>query len=363
MVHDILAPAPFTPSNRSFVISSIITASTHGSLGLVMLRRPEAINALTLGMLEDLTRIFTDFRSDNKISMVILQGAGARGFCAGGDIKDFHAAVSSGEHQRFLELLRLEFALDEMIANYPKPVITMVHGLCMGGGIGLASHASIRITTPEARFALPEARIGYSPDVGSTLLMARAPGHVGEYLALTGTSFTGADAVELGFADMMVSQDRFEEIFEALPDFDSMPAAEIAAGIEVLFGFFAASPLASQQPWIDAAFCAPTVPEIIQRLSTMRHPAAAEALAAIQANSPTSLHCALGAVRAARTEDHLRSALDRELRVAEYLMYRGDLTEGIRAQVIDKDRSPRWSPLTVDPATEREIAALITVEQ
>lgn len=234
MVHDILAPAPFTPSNRSFVISSIITASTHGSLGLVMLRRPEAINALTLGMLEDLTRIFTDFRSDNKISMVILQGAGARGFCAGGDIKDFHAAVSSGEHQRFLELLRLEFALDEMIANYPKPVITMVHGLCMGGGIGLASHASIRITTPEARFALPEARIGYSPDVGSTLLMARAPGHVGEYLALTGTSFTGADAVELGFADMMVSQDRFEEIFEALPDFDSMPAAEIAAGLEVL---------------------------------------------------------------------------------------------------------------------------------
>ena len=346
-------------NDRTRPIKTFIHSARNGSLGLIELRRPAAINALTRGMLAELTDLFTAWREDPAISMVVLRGAGERGFCAGGDIKDFHAAVTDSEHSRFLELLSLEFDLDAMIASYPKPVLTLVHGLCMGGGIGLASHASIRITTPEARFAMPETRIGYSPDVGGTHLMGRAPGHLGEYLVLTASTFSGADAVELGFADMMVKSDRFEEVIDALADFEAMPAAEIAAGLEVLFGSFAASGLAAARPWIDAAFSAPDLAGILERLDAMGHSAAAEAAAAIRSNSPTSLECALAAVRAARAEDHLRSALDRELRVAGYLMHRPDLAEGIRAQVIDKDRNPAWNPARLDEVDTAAVAAVI----
>ncbi|MBV1778121.1 enoyl-CoA hydratase/isomerase family protein [Paeniglutamicibacter sp. ABSL32-1] len=345
--------------NRTRTITTLIDSTVLGTLGLVALRRPEQINALTGAMLQELTDVLTTWRDDARVSMVVLRGEGARGFCAGGDIKDFHHAVTNGGHARFLELLALEFRLDEMIANYPKPVVTLVHGLCMGGGIGLASHAAIRIATPDAQYAMPEARIGYSPDVGATHLMARAPGHLGEYLVLTADTFTGADAVELGFADMLVDAERFEEVIEALPDFESMPAADIAAGLEVLFGSFDASPLASAQPWIDAAFGAPTLAEILERLDAMVHPAARAAAARMRANSPTSLECALLAVRAARAEDHLPSALARELRVADYLMHRDDLAEGIRAQVIDKDRSPAWNPAELGQVDREKIAAVI----
>ncbi|MFL4474544.1 enoyl-CoA hydratase/isomerase family protein [Paeniglutamicibacter sp. MACA_103] len=345
--------------NRTPAITTLINSAVLGPLGIVVLQRPERINALTREMLQELTDVLAAWRDDPQVSMVVLRGEGTRGFCAGGDIKDFHRAVTNGGHAGFLELLSLEFALDLMIANYPKPVITLVHGLCMGGGIGLASHASIRIATPEAEYAMPEVLIGYSPDVGATHLMSRAPGHLGEYLVLTAESFTGADAVELGFADMLVDQERFEEVIEALPDFESMPAADIAAGLEVFFGSFAASPLASARPWIDEAFGAPTLEAILGRLDAMAHPAAAAAAARMRANSPTSLECALRAVRAAREADHLPSALQRELRVADYLMHRDDLAEGIRARVIDKDRSPVWNPAGLAHVDREAIAAVI----
>ena len=345
--------------NRMDPITTLIDSAVLGPLGLVVLRRPERINALTRAMLQELTDVLTAWREDPRVSMVVLRGEGARGFCAGGDIKDFHHAVTHGQHRDFHELLALEFRLDHMIATYPKPVLTLVHGLCMGGGIGLASDAAIRIATPGAQYAMPETRIGYSPDVGATHLSARAPGHLGEYLVLTAQTFTGADAVELGFADMLVEEERFEEVLEALPDFESMPAPDLAAGLEVLFGSFAPSPLASARPWIDEAFGAPTLEGILERLDAMAHPAAREAARQVRANCPTSLECALGAVRAAREADHLPSALARELRVADYLMHRGDLAEGIRAQVIDKDRHPVWNPAEPAHVDREEVAAVI----
>lgn len=348
---------------RTITITSHIRSTRSGPLGLIELRRPTSINALTGPMLRELTDVLENWRTDPAVSIVVLRGEGVRGFCAGGDIKDFHEAVTNGGHSGFLDLLSLEFRLDQMIASYPKPVLTLVHGLCMGGGIGLASHAAIRIATPEAHYAMPEARIGYSPDVGATHLMARAPGHLGEYLVLTGDTFTGADAVELGFADMLVDGDRFEEVIEALPDFEAMPAPDIAAGLEVFFGSFAVSPLASAQPWIDAAFGAPTPEQILERLDAMVHPAARAAAARMRANCPTSLQCALLAVRAAREADHLPSALARELRVADYLMHRDDLAEGIRAQVIDKDRSPAWNPAELAQVDRQAIAAVIADPQ
>lgn len=324
-----------------------------------MLDRPAKINALNYSMLLELRDQFAAWMSDPAVSMVVLRGNGERGFCAGGDIKDFHTAVSSGAHQDFADLLSLEFELDAMIASYPKPVITLAHGLCMGGGIGLASHAAIRIATPDSRYAMPEVRIGYTPDVGGSHLMALAPGFLGEYLVLTAATFSGVDAVELGFADMLVEVEKFDEVIESLPDFESMDSAAIAAGLEVLLGTFAPSPLISSQPWIDHAFSAPTLQDILARLDEMTHSAAAEAAVAMRANCPTSMESALQSVRAARAEDHLQSALDRELRLAKYLMYRQDLTEGIRAQVIDKDRNPAWSPASIAEVDTAAISAVV----
>ncbi len=349
-------------NDRTITITTDIHSTVNASLGLIELRRPASINALTLPMLQELTDILTAWKDDPQVSMVVLRGTGERGFCAGGDIKDFHRAIIEDDHAGFLELLSLEFDLDAMIATYAKPFITLVHGLCMGGGIGLASHASVRATAPDARFAMPETRIGYSPDVGGTHLMARAPGHLGEYLVLTASTFTGADAVELGFADMLVDPERFEEVIDALSDFESMPAPQVAAGLEVLFGSVAPSPLSAEQPWIDEAFGAPDLAGILSRLDAMAHSGAAEAAAAIRANCPTSLQSALCAVRAAREEDHLRSALDRELRLADYLMHRPDLAEGIRAQVIDKDRNPAWSPARIDQVDREAIASIVAGE-
>lgn len=310
-------------------------------------------------MLQELSDTLEVWKHDPGISMVVLRGAGERGFCAGGDIKDFHRAVTTDSHRDFVDLLSLEFDLDATIATYPKPLLTLAHGLCMGGGIGLASHAAIRIATPESSYAMPEVRIGYSPDVGGTHLMALAPGHLGEYLCLTASTFSGVDAVELGFADMLVSEEKFEDVLDTLPDFDGMDAVDIAAGLEVLFGSFASSSLMAAQPWIDAAFSAPTLEAILERLDSMTHSAAAGAAAQMRANCPTSMECALQAVRAARAEDHLRGALDRELRLAEYLMHRSDLAEGIRAQVIDKDRNPVWVPDSIQAVDLAAITAVV----
>ena len=341
------------------IITSHIRAHVNGNLGILVLDRPAKINALNYSMLQDLREQFVAWKTDPEISMVVLRGNGERGFCAGGDIKDFHTAVSSGNHQNFADLLSLEFELDAMIDSYPKPVITLAHGLCMGGGIGLASHASIRVATPDSSYAMPEVRIGYTPDVGGSHLMALAPGFIGEYLVLTAATFSGVDAVELGFADMLVEIEKFDEVIDALPDFQSMDSAAISAGLEVLLGTFAPSPLMASQPWIDHAFSAPTLSEILERLDQMSHSAAAEAAAAMRANCPTSMESALQSVRAARKEDHLQAALDRELRLAKYLMYRRDLTEGIRAQVIDKDRTPAWDPATIAEVDFSSIAELI----
>lgn len=340
------------------IITSHIRAHVNGNLGILVLDRPAKINALNYSMLWELREQFAVWKDDPSISMVLLRGNGDRGFCAGGDIKDFHSAVTTDAHQDFADLLSLEFELDAMIASYPKPVITLAHGLCMGGGIGLASHASVRIATPDSSYAMPEVRIGYTPDVGGTHLMALAPGFMGEYLVLTAATFSGVDAVELGFADMLVEAEKFDDIIEALPDFESMDSAAIAAGLEVLLGTFASSPLMASQPWIDHAFSAATLGEILERLDHMSHSAAAQAAAAMRANCPTSMESALQSVRAARAEDHLQSALDRELRLAKYLMYRSDLAEGIRAQVIDKDRNPQWNPPTIEHV---DVAAILAV--
>lgn len=333
-------------------------ATVHGPVGHLQLHRERKINALNLVMLQELHRVLQDWAEDSRIQLVLLTGQGARGFCAGGDIASFHSAIANNQHEQFLALLELEFEIDHLISVYPKPLITLAHGITMGGGIGLASHAPVRLVTAQAKMAMPEARIGYTPDVGGSHLLANAPGHFGEYYAMTAASFDGEDAVFLGFADVVLSDQLAASLLDELDDLLGLSAAQIISTFELLHAQPESRKLELEQGWIDYAFSAPTLPQVLERLGEMVHPKARQALEAINANSPTSVAAAFHSVRAARAEQDLRAALDRELRLAQYLMHQPDLAEGIRAQIIDKDRNPSWKPAnaaSVDDAALLEL--------
>ncbi|GAA4368043.1 enoyl-CoA hydratase/isomerase family protein [Paeniglutamicibacter cryotolerans] len=340
-------------------MSHHVSSTVADGLGIITLDRPSKINALTGGMLRELARTLTTWADNPAVKTVLLLGNGERGFCAGGDIKDFHTAIVSGNHSDFTGILAGEFAMNLIIATYPKPVASMMHGLTMGGGVGLGSHAGIRIVAPNSKLAMPEVKIGYSPDVGGTHLLGNAPGRLGEYLAMTGTTMDAADAIHAGFADFMVAAEDFDDVLATLPDLAGLPALETSMALEILLGKPARSDLAARQPWIDDMFSAPTSATILERLDAAGHAGAREAAEMIRANSPLGVETALQAVRAARSENHLRSALERELRIAAFLMHEPDLAEGIRAQVIDKDRNPAWNPASATELDLERIAAVI----
>ncbi len=323
-----------------------VLARTEGALGRLTLNRPEAINALDLGMIEQLTRALDAWRHDSDVQIVVIDGAGERGMCAGGDVRSLHAQIVAGHPERTAEFFRAEYRLNAMIAEYPKPLVSLADGITMGGGIGLAGHAAIRIVTERSKLAMPETRIGFTPDVGGTWLLGRAPGRFGEYFGLTGSTMNGADAVQLGFADHFVPSDRLDALREALA-FRADPT-----GPSEIVLLFDETPEPSRLPaareWVDDAFSAPSVAEIIERLRARDEADAADTADLLEELSPTGLAVTLDAVREARELPGLRAALEGEYRrVLWFAENHPDLAEGIRAQLIDKDRSPRWQPATI----------------
>jgi enoyl-CoA hydratase len=310
------------------------------------LNRPKAINALDLGMIRQLTAALEHWRDDTDIDIVLIDGAGDRGLCAGGDVRGLYEQITAGRHEGVGDFFREEYTLNLMIAQYPKTVVAFADGITMGGGIGLAGHAAIRIVTERSRLAMPETRIGFTPDVGGTHLLGRAPGRVGEYLGLTGAAMSGADAVYAGFADHYVPSTHLDELREALGR-----RADPTSPSELVLLFDETpehSDLADQRGWIDEVFSAETIGEVLQRLSERPEPAASETSAMLAELSPTGVAVTLDAVREARAGD-LRDALIGEYRrVLWFGTHHPDLVEGIRAQLVDKDRSPKWQPATFE---------------
>ena len=326
--------------------ASRVLARTEGALGRLTLNRPEAINALDAEMIGILTETLTAWRDDTDVQIVLIDGAGERGMCAGGDVRALHGQIVAGQAERTAEFFRAEYALNAMIAEYPKPVVAYADGITMGGGIGLAGHAAIRIVTERSKLAMPETRIGFTPDVGGTWLLGRAPGRFGEYFGLTGSTMNGADAVYLGFADHFVPSDRLEALSEALA-FRADPT-----GPSEIVLLFDETPEPTQLPasreWIDEAFSAPTVTEIVDRLRAQEHTDAAATAELLEGLAPTGLTVTLDAVREAREMPGLRAALEGEYRrVLWFVNQHPDLVEGIRAQLVDKDRNPKWDPPTL----------------
>jgi enoyl-CoA hydratase len=317
-----------------------VLAEREGALGHITLNRPAAINALTLEMTRLIVQALDGFERDPAVRHVLLDGAGERGFCAGGDIIALHAAMQAGDRESPRTFWQEEYELDARIHGFPKPVVAIMDGLVMGGGVGLSAHASHRLATERLGFAMPEVGIGFAPDVGGPYLLARAPGELGTHLALTGERIGCEDALLCGLADRIVAVAGVAELVGRLreDDVDSAIAATPAPAETP------ASVLAAARVWIDAAYSADTVEEILERLRARPEADAARAAELIATRSPTSLKVALRALREARRLPTLEACLEQELRASCAFLDAPDFMEGIRAAVIDKDRNPRWSP-------------------
>jgi enoyl-CoA hydratase/carnithine racemase len=323
-----------------------------GRIGHLILDRPRALNALDLGMIRGLAEALERWRDVPEVQAVMITGTGERAFCAGGDIRAIRDAAIAEDGVAIETFFAEEYALNAGIANYPKPYIALIDGICMGGGIGVSVHGDIRVASEHARFAMPETGIGFFPDIGASYFLPRLPGGLGLYLALTGSELRGADAVHAGLATHFVPRAAFPALTRAL----------IADGPAVVAGFAAPLPpftLAHERALIDHCFSAGSVPEIIGRLEEAGGAFATETLATLRARSPSALVWSFELLR--RGARHLLPAcLGSELALTRRVTRHPDFREGVRAMVVDKDRMPRWQPARLEAVDAAAIAALFS---
>ncbi|MBM7774333.1 enoyl-CoA hydratase [Actinokineospora baliensis] len=324
-------------------MSDNVRFDVRGGLGRVTLDRPRALNALDHPMVLAITEQLDRWRDDSAVRAVLIDGAGERGLCAGGDIRSIYEdARASGSAS--LAFWADEYRLNALIARYPKPYVAWMDGIVMGGGVGVSAHGSHRIVTERSRVAMPEVGIGFAPDVGGTYLLSRAPGQLGTHMALTGTAVSGADAIHCGLADHFVPSSRFPDLLDALTT--GTPSEAIAAVADTP----PPSRLASDQGWIDHCYAADSVEEILANLHDGGEAAVATAKE-MEGKSPTALKVTLRALRTALALP-LETVLAQEYRTSHRALRSADLVEGIRAQIIDKDRSPRWTPASLTEVTD-----------
>lgn len=324
-----------------------------GVCGRITLNRPQAINALTLEMVAEMYRTLKAWAGDPEIEFLLVDGAGDRGLCAGGDIRALYDYAVSGDFASAAAFFQEEYRLNFFISRYPKPYIVLMDGIVMGGGVGISAHGSRRIVTERSMLAMPETSIGFIPDVGGTFLLGRAPSEFGTHLALTGGRIGAADAIACGLADMYLASDRAPALVDALIACDSQ------ATMRACLQTFAAAPPAgvyeSQRRWIEECFAGGSVEEILAALHDRPEREATAAAQAIAKNSPTSLKVTLRALRRGREYADLGRCLQQEFSIAMMCVREGDFVEGVRAAVVDKDRRPRWRPDRLEDVTEGQV--------
>jgi enoyl-CoA hydratase len=328
-----------------------VIIETIGCCGAITLDRPSALNAIDLAMVRAIAGALDRWEDEAAIRCVLIRAAGARAFCAGADIRTLYQLGKAGRREAQLEFFRSEYRLNRRIKLYPKPVIALVEGIVMGGGGGLSVHAMHCVAGESLDFAMPEAGIGFFPDVGATFFLSRLPGRFGEYLALTGARIGCGDALELGLASDHVPSSRHAALTQRLIDGE---APEAAIGAEALQP--PASSLIQKRPIVDLCFAAATAAEIGAGLEAQEGAFAAETRAALAAKSPTSLAIALRQVRIGAGLD-IDEALRVEYRIAARILEARDYYEGVRAAIIEKDRRPHWRPAAIDAVSEADVDA------
>ena len=349
----------------------IVEVSPQG-VGLLTLNRPKALNALSLPMIRALTQTLVAWKDDPSIRAVAIRGMGKQGpfraFCAGGDIRFFHEAATRGD-PALEDFFTEEYTLNHLIHHFPKPYIAFMDGIVMGGGMGVSQGASVRIVTENTRMAMPETAIGLFPDVGGGHFLSRCPGHVGEYLALTGHVMGADEALAYGLADVVAPAHSLPDAWAALQQIaapDGQTWAEEwqrwmdTAGWPRKTG--PQAPLLTAE--VEAAFGQPSVQAVVTQLERAPTPQAEKALEVLRTRSPLMLHVVLEQVRRARTmtfADELRMERDlvRHCFYTAHLQRSGlasETVEGIRALAVDKDHAPRWAPARIEEVTPDMVA-------
>jgi enoyl-CoA hydratase len=330
--------------------SDEILSRVQDGVGFVTLNRPKAINSLNQGMVNGLSAVLAGWEQDAGVHAVVLRGAGERGLCAGGDVVVvYHSARADGVAAR--RFWHDEYLLNAQIGRFPKAYVSLMDGIVMGGGVGVGAHANTRVVTDTSKMAMPEVGIGFVPDVGGAYLLSRAPGSLGLHAALTGAPFSGADAIALGFADHFVPHDKLDAFSKAI----------VADGVEGALAAHAVEPppsnLVAQRDWIDHCYAGDTVADIVAALRGHDAGPANDAANLIATRSPVALSVTLEAVRRAAKLDTLEDVLAQDYRVSCASLRSHDLVEGIRAQLIDKDRNPKWSPASLAQVSAADIHA------
>jgi len=350
-----------SPADAIAEVKDHVLLERRGSLATIWLNRQEALNALTLGMVREMSRLLDQMEGEPAVACVALRGRGDRALCAGGDIRTLYnsALRPDGWPEIFWAE---EYALNARIARYPKPYVAFMDGIVMGGGIGVSAHGSHRIVTERTKVAMPEVGIGLIPDVGGTWLLSRPQGEVGTCLALTGMTVGGSDAIHAGLADHFISSARLDSVAEALA---GLPAGADRDAVSSLLRSFDTQPPASvleaNRAVIDTAMRFDTAEAIEVALGRAENTFAKEILANMRAKSPTSLKVALRLLRLGRSSKRLEDCLQREFSaVLHATRLARDMVEGIRAAVIDKDRNPKWQPPALSDVTEADVAAFLS---
>jgi enoyl-CoA hydratase/carnithine racemase len=326
-----------------------VRALEDGRVGRLVLSRPAALNALDQAMIRALTAALNIWRHRPEIHAVVIEGEG-RAFCAGGDIRAIRDAAAAGDAATIEAFFGEEYGLNRLIADYEKPYVALIDGICMGGGIGVSVHGRYRVATEAAMFAMPETGIALFPDVGASFFLPRLPGALGMFLGLTGTRLTGADAVHAGLATHFVSRAKLPALSAALAADGVAALAEFA---EPLPPFTLAGELAA----INRCFSAASVPEILARLA-QEGAWGEKTLATLRAMSPSSVLWSFGIVHRGAMRD-LPACLAAELRLTRHVTQHPDFVEGVRAMVIDKDRAPKWSPAAIEDVDLPAIEAML----
>jgi enoyl-CoA hydratase len=333
-----------------------LIARREGACGVIRLNRPKAINAVTLEMLRDIDKALDAFEADPAVSVILLEGAGERGLCAGGDIRAlWESSKVKGDLGKVL--WREEYILNARIAKFSKPYIAFMDGIVMGGGVGLSAHARHRVVTENTKLAMPEVSLGFFPDVGGTWLLSRSPGEIGAYFGLTGATMNGPDAIHAGFADAVVPSAKWPELREALTKVRAgITPAEVTALIEGFASGATAGPVATMQSKIDGWFAHERMEDIAAALRSDGSELALATLKSLNEKSPRGMVVTLKLLGLARTSHSLEQCLVREYRAALEVFASDDFREGIRAAVIDKDRNPTWSPPRIEDVTPEMVA-------
>ncbi len=328
---------------------SDIDIRIEGQAGRITLNRPGALNALTYDMVLAIESTIDEWREAD-IELVIMDAAGTRAFCSGGDITDMYRSGQDGDLTYGRQFWRDEYRLNAKLFEYPKPVVSFLQGFTMGGGVGIGCHGSHRIVGESSQIAMPECGIGLVPDAGGSLMFALCPGHLGEYLGLTGTRMGAGDAIYAGFADGFIPEAEWETVKDRLVEGD-IDAIEYHTPPE--------GRLLAMQAVIDRHFAGTTLGEIERRLLAETSEFAAQTLKVLRRRAPLAMGCCMQIVRGLRGEINIRPVLDQEYRFTHRAVAQGDFIEGIRAALIDKDRSPKWAHATISDLSIEDVEEML----